>query len=45
MYGSGIEQDNIDEYNEVSAKDTKLMFDYGWQLMEYFLTYIPTTKG
>jgi 2,3-bisphosphoglycerate-independent phosphoglycerate mutase len=45
MYGSGIEQDNIDEYNEVSAKDTKLMFDYGWQLMEYFLTDIPTTKG
>jgi len=37
MAGAGIEPDGINAYDEVSAASSPLVFDKGWQLMDYFL--------
>ncbi|MFH1779145.1 MAG: cofactor-independent phosphoglycerate mutase [Candidatus Omnitrophota bacterium] len=37
IYGKGIEPDAADNYSEASAKNSKLVLERGYELMEYFI--------
>lgn len=37
MYGAGIEPDSITVFSETSAKSSRLTFQSGWQLMDFFM--------
>ena len=37
MAGEGITADAAETYDEVTAAQSKLAFDQGWQMMKYFL--------
>lgn len=37
IYGAGVEPDTIMVFSETSAKSSRLIFQSGWQLMDYFI--------
>lgn len=37
IYGAGIEPDSIVVFSETSAKSSRMTFQSGWQLMDYFM--------
>ncbi|MBN3038254.1 MAG: cofactor-independent phosphoglycerate mutase [Candidatus Omnitrophica bacterium] len=37
LYGHGVEKDEICTFNEAAAKESRLNFNKGWQLMDYFI--------
>jgi 2,3-bisphosphoglycerate-independent phosphoglycerate mutase len=39
LYGQGVQKDDIIAFNESAAKQSKLNFPKGWQLMGYFIRH------
>jgi len=39
LYGQGVAKDEISAFNESAARQSKLSFSQGWQLMDYFIKH------
>ncbi len=39
LYGEAVTQDGISAFNESAAKESKLNFSQGWELMGYFIKH------